>query len=115
MTFRPLTAAILILISFTFVGSALANIIDDTYGDGAGSFELGTYSGGPNYMGLAPGDSSTIIGWTVGGPGDGVDWCIEPEYAADSGVYCLDLQHTANSSISTDIPTSERRGQCGRA
>ncbi|MGA1839025.1 MAG: hypothetical protein ACMUIU_00220 [bacterium] len=52
------------------------NIIDATYGIGAGSFELGvfvngggiTFARGPGYMGVAPGDSTTITGWTVGGP-----------------------------------------------
>ena len=50
------------------------NIINSTYGTGAGSFELGSFvavgTGFNSYMAIAPGDSTTITGWTVGGPGD---------------------------------------------
>lgn len=105
---------------FILSGSALfyspllsANLIDLTYGVGTGSFELGNYINGggispsaPGYMGVAAGDSSTITGWTVGGPGDGVDWLIEPSYGADTGVHSIDLQHQTSSSISTVIPTT---------
>jgi hypothetical protein len=97
---------------------ANANIIDDTYGVGAGSFELGNFVNGsgstpyyPNagYMGLAPGDT-TITGWTVGGPGDGVDWLIDEPgnvftFNANDGIHSVDLQHLTASSISTVIPT----------
>jgi len=90
-----------------------ANIIDDTYGAGAGSFELGSFvngGGNPNsagngYMGLLPGDNTTILGWTVGGPGDGVDWLVSPVFKADTGIHSLDLQHLTDSSIATVIPT----------
>ena len=90
-----------------------ANLIDLTYGEGAGSFELGNFvngggipeGAGIGYMGVAPGDSTTITGWTVGGPGDGVDWLVEPFANADTGIHSVDLQHTYNSSISTIIPT----------
>jgi len=92
-----------------------ANIIDDVYGSGAGSFELGSFVNGGggdvlplpgiDYMGVAAGDSTTITGWSVGGPGTGVDWLIEPFFGADTGVHSLDLQHTIASSISTVIPT----------
>src|SRR2546428_983285 len=92
-------------------GGALANIIDATYGVGAGSFERGNFidgdgsaGGGLNFMGLAPGDA-TVTGWTVGGPGDGVDWLTTPFYRAADGSHALDLTHTQNSSISTVIPT----------
>src|SRR5437899_2235293 len=86
------------------------NLIDLTYGVGAGSFELGPFvnggggGGGVDFMALAPG-STTITGWTVGGPGDGVDWITGPTYGADTGNFALDLQHTTASSISTVIPT----------
>jgi hypothetical protein len=94
------------------VGSAEANIIDSTYGAGAGSFELGNFvngGGNPNaagsgYMGLLP-DDTTITGWTVGGPGDGVDWLLASYYGADTGIHSVDLQHLSASSIFTSIPT----------
>ena len=90
------------------------NLIDATYGLGAGSFELGSFvngggivnGGGGGYMGVAPGDSTTITGWTVGGPGDGVDWLTPPIYGADTGNHTLDLQHLTSSSISTTIATT---------
>ena len=89
-----------------------ANIIDATHGFGAGSFELGTFVngggfpfGGPDFMGVAPGDGTTITGWTVGGPGDGVNWLTLPTYGVDSGIYAVDLQHLSSSSIATSIPT----------
>ena len=56
-------------------------------------------------MGLAPGDNTTLTAWTVGGPGDGVDWLIQPRFRADTGIHSLDLQHLTGSSISIDIPT----------
>ena len=91
---------------------AEANIIDATYGIGAGSFELGNFvngggnpeAAGPGYMGLLPGDM-TITGWTVGGPGDGIDWLLSPYWGADSGIHAVDLQHLRPSSIATVIPT----------
>ena len=83
----------------------IANIIDNTYGVGAGSFELGNFvDGGLGHMGLAPG-AGTILGWTVGGPGDGVDWLTEPHYAAESGRHAVDLINTSAGSISTTIAT----------
>lgn len=86
------------------------NIIDATHGFGAGSFELGTFvnggnGGGKDYMWVASGDTTTITGWTVGGPGDGVDWITNPTYGVDSGIYAVDLEHSSNSSIATSIPT----------
>jgi hypothetical protein len=84
---------------------AQSNIIDATYGLGAGSFELGAFvANSEGYMALAPG-SNTIIGWTVGGPGDGVDWLSSAVYRSDTGVRSVDLQHLSKSSISTTIPT----------
>jgi len=88
-----------------FSTTANANLIDDTYGVGAGSFELGTFvDNGIGFMGLAPG-SATITGWNVGGPGTGVDWLISPNYRADTGNHSVDLQRTSNGSITTVIPT----------
>ena len=97
------------LLSATCVFAPLsvhANIIDDTYGVGAGSFELGTFvNGDPSgSMWLNPG-ATTIVGWKVGGPGNGVDWLTVPYYGADTGIHAVDLQRTTDSSITTDIPT----------
>ena len=87
------------------LGFANANIIDTTHGAGAGSFELGAFvNNGNGFMPIAPG-GTTITGWTVGGPGDGVDWLITPSFAADIGTHSVDLEHLTNSSISTVIPT----------
>jgi hypothetical protein len=93
--------------------SAAVNIIDSTYGVGAGSFELGAYStnsgNGFNYMRLAT-TSATISGWTVGGV-DGVDWMTSPNNVAQSGLYSVDLaglgfvNRMSVGSISTVIPT----------
>lgn len=90
-----------------------ANLIDETHGAGAGSFELGAFvdgGGNPNvagagYMGLLPGDATTLTGWTVGGPGDGIDWLLAPLYRASAGIHAVDLQHLSKSSIATVIPT----------
>ena len=83
-----------------------ANLIDTTYGVGAGSFELGNFiNNGDDYMSLTPGDGTTLTGWTVGGPGDGVDWITGPRHNVDTGIYALDLQSLSASSIFTTIPT----------
>ena len=85
-----------------------ANIIDTTYGVGAGSFEPGTFVNngvsGYTYMSLPPG-ATTITGWTVGGPGDGVDWLLSPSFRVDTGVHAVDLRLGTASSIATTIPT----------
>ena len=60
---------------------------------------------GPGYISLLPSDNTTITGWTVGGPGEGVDWLTTPTYGADTGIHSVDLQHVYPSSISTTIPT----------
>ena len=55
---------------------AQANLIDDSYGAGAGSFELSSNdppTNPPGFFGLDP-DSTVIRGWTVGEPGDGIDY-----------------------------------------
>ena len=49
------------------IGSAVANIIDDTFGAGAGSFELGSGFVANQYNFMPLGQGSTLIGgWTVG-------------------------------------------------
>jgi hypothetical protein len=85
------------------------NLIDADYGAGAGSFELGVFVNHScgicnDFMPLAPG-STTMTGWTVGGPGDGVDWGAKPTFNADTGNRFVDLQHYTDSSIATVINT----------
>lgn len=96
-------ALLLAAYSLIALPTAEANIIDTTWGNGAGSFELGNYAGGI-YVSLPFGDT-TITGWTVGGPGDGVDWLDISRYSTDNGVHAVDLDHLSPSSISTMIPT----------
>jgi hypothetical protein len=111
---KLITELATVLLITACVGSAEADIIDSTYGVGAGSFELGNFingGGNPNaaglgYMGLLPGDR-TITGWTVGGPGNGVDWLTTPTFGSDTGIHSVDLNHTLPSSISTVIPTTQ--------
>lgn len=91
------------IVSTTLPSAASANIIDTTYGAGAGSFELGGQSGAA-FDSLAPG-STAITGWTVGGPGDGVDWLSQPSFNASAGSLSVDLQSFFASSISTVIST----------
>ena len=43
--------------------------------------------------------------WTVGGPGDGIDWLIETGFNASDGVRSVDLQSNSASSIATIIST----------
>lgn len=87
------------------LANASTNIIDATYGVGAGSFELGNFvNNGIDFMSLAPG-ATTITGWTVGGPGGGIDWLTTPGWGADTGSKSVDLQLYGNNSISTSIPT----------
>ncbi len=86
--------------------NVVANIIDTTYGVGAGSFELGAFvNNGAGHMGLAPG-ATTITGWAVGGPGNGVDWLTTPNFGAQSGLHSIDLVNTTAGSVSTEIPTT---------
>lgn len=82
---------------------AAVNIIDSTYGAGTGSFELGSYvqnSGNIyNYMRL-PTASSTITGWSVGGP-DGVDWLTTPGYAGSNGSFSVDIAGISHAGAAT--------------
>ena len=88
--------------------NAAANLIDATYGAGAGSFELGAFAprglGLSNFQSLVAG-SATVTGWTVGGIG--VDWLSSPGYAARDGVHAIDLGYFDNGagSIATSIAT----------
>ncbi|HEX4772458.1 MAG TPA: hypothetical protein VH351_16610, partial [Bryobacteraceae bacterium] len=81
------------------------NLIDSTYGSGAGSFELGDFvNNGNGVMELGAG-ALTINGWIVGGP-TGVDWDTKPLFGAQDGLYSLDLIEYAPGSIMTAIPTN---------
>jgi len=98
------------------LSTANANIIDDTYGAGAGSFELGNFVPTSSYaMSLVPSDT-TITGWTVGAQGGGTAWLngwnpsqtgtLAPFYAVDTGAYAVSLQDVSNGSIAITIPTT---------
>ena len=93
-----------ILTLFMMPSANAVNIIDNTWGAGAGGFELGSFNSLTNMMVLGTG-GATITGWTVGGPGDGVDWLASPNWKADTGTHALGLQRTVDSSIVTTIPT----------
>jgi hypothetical protein len=88
--------------------SAATNLIDQTYGAGAGSFELGVFeprgSGLNNFQSLLAG-STTLTGWQVGSVG--VDWLGAPDYAAADGLHAVDLGYfdVAGGSISVTLPT----------
>lgn len=106
--------ALAVLVACSDSSLAAVNIIDQTYGVGAGSFELGPYSqnsgNSGNYMRLAA-NSTTMIGWTVGGP-DGVDWERGPSNPGYDGIYGVDLAGISHSgasssgSVTTTIPTA---------
>ncbi len=87
---------------------APANLIDDTYGIGTGSFENGAFvprgAGNQNFQSLS-GGATTILGWTVGGVG--VDWLSTPYYGASDGVHAVDLGwYTGGAgSVSINLPT----------
>jgi hypothetical protein len=107
---RNVISLLAILLPATTTCIAATNIIDATHGAGAGSFELGTYSeNSGNYMRLGM-NSTTIVGWTVGGP-DGIDWLSAPSNPAAEGAHAIDLagvshaMASSSGSISTTIPT----------
>ncbi len=104
---KILVSSIFGLLMLGLAGPSKANnIIDSTYGTGSGSFENGTFvNNGADYMGLTP-SSTAILGWTVGGPGNGVDWLSSNGFAANSGLHSIDLINTSAGSINTVIPTT---------
>lgn len=85
------------------------NLIDATYGIGVGSFELGDYDpsteNGRNYFNQIPPGSQRILGWSVGGDGDGVDWLSTTAFLPHSGAKALDLRHVESGSIQTEFET----------
>ncbi len=100
------TSGAIAQVDFTLTANPpLANIIDEIYGAGAGSFERGSFvDNGHGWMSLGVGNM-TITGWTVGGPGNGVDWLNKPTFAPSDGSKAVDLSLTTPSSVSTTIPT----------
>ncbi len=96
-------------LSLTAPALASTNLIDATYGVGAGSFELGTLvprgAGLANFQSLTNG-STVITGWTVGGVG--VDWISGPGYGVNDGVRAVDLGYFegGGGAISTSIATN---------
>lgn len=87
---------------------ATTNLIDQTYGAGTGSFELGIFvprgTGLSNFQSLL-GGATTLTGWQIGGVG--VDWLATPAYAAADGLHAVDLGYfTAGAgSVSATLPT----------
>ena len=87
---------------------AATNIIDTTYGAGAGSFELGRFTplgtGSNNFQSLLAGATS-LTGWTIGGVG--IDWISTPFYGARDGIHAVDLGYYTGGagSVSTSIAT----------
>jgi hypothetical protein len=84
------------------------NLIDATYGAGAGSFELGTYAGDPEkgFMRL-PSAATDIVGWVLGNAAGGVDWQSQPLCKAATGNLSVDLVGVMpGSGLSTTIPTT---------
>ena len=103
------TAVICAFYSIT-LSHAAPNLIDDTYGISAGSFELGQYlknSGNVyDYMRLAAGQT-TISGWTVDGAA-GIDWTNKANASnAMDGLKSVDLcgGNYGTGSIRTVVPT----------
>jgi hypothetical protein len=102
------------ILSVIFAASALIpltraqNLIDATYGAGAGSFELGSYAGDAEkgFMRL-PSGATNIVGWVLGNAAGGVDWMSQPICKAASGNYSMDLVGVLpGSGLSTTIPTT---------
>ena len=88
-------------LTFAAVVPGTFNIIDQTYGIGAGAFDLGgPYVPNGDYEAMPLRVGSTFLtGWTVGGPGDGIKWL------GPGSLGSVDLTLTSSSSIFTMIPT----------
>jgi hypothetical protein len=93
---KAVTASVLL----SGVQADAQNIIDDTYGIGAGGFELGAYERTANDGMLLGHGSSIITGWTVGNIGDGILWLGPPGHSM-----AIQLGINTGGSISTTIPT----------
>src|SRR5712664_2800484 len=99
MKTRRLTASVGFITWLCVFPASGQNIIDQTYGIGAGSFELGNFvDNGQGYMPLAAG-STAITGWMVGGPGGGV------KLLGPASSKSIDLTLGTQGSIFTTVPT----------
>jgi hypothetical protein len=101
------TALTLLALAISQSGAA-TNLIDQTYGAGAGSFELGVFvprGAGPNNFQSLLAGATTLTGWQIGGVG--VDWLGAPNYAAADGLHAVDLGYfdVAGGSIAVTLPT----------
>jgi hypothetical protein len=106
-------SAVLLLVLLA-VNLNAANLIDQTWGVGVGSFEQGTFVNGkgveflpyvPDFQRVLAGDTS-ITGWQVGG--SGVDWLTIPAHLVPPGaigVRSVDLAAQTAGWIQTSFPT----------
>lgn len=79
------------------------NIIDATYGTGAGSFELPGFTNADGYITL-PAGSTAITGWTV--DPTALDWVLSDYWNPSDGRFSLDLNGLfVAGGIHTTIPT----------
>jgi hypothetical protein len=81
------------------------NLIDKTYGPGAGDFELGSFTGG-NVSQILPAGSTNIIGWAV--EENGIDWCPPDFGNVSSGMLAIDLNghfQSGGGAVRTTVPT----------
>ena len=107
---RAVASLAILLSSIQTAGATGINIIDSTYGTGAGSFELGSFvadQNHPDFVSLGIG-STAIAGWTVGGGPVDVAWLngsnpVASIYAVDTGTKAVNLP--SGSTIATTIPT----------
>ncbi len=94
----------LILALMSIIGTTRAqNLIDTTYGEGAGSFELPGFATADGYITLADG-STAITGWTVDQAA--LDWVAPAYWNPSDGIFSLDLNgFFVAGGIHTTIPT----------
>jgi len=94
----------LILALLGIIGMSRAqNLIDTTYGEGAGSFELPGFATADGYITLSDG-STAITGWTVDPVA--VDWVTPVYWNPSDGRFSLDLNgFFVAGGILTTVPT----------
>jgi hypothetical protein len=98
-------------LGYVDITSVPQNIIDLTYGQGAGSFEAGFFDLNdsdprPGYMPVLPG-MTNLVGWTIEGS-QGVQWTTKAVQRTTDGDKAVNLQGGAPpplSTLSTIIPT----------
>ena len=104
---KPILFALPLLVVLSDPAAA-SNLIDDTYGAGVGSFEIGNFlprgAGNLNFQSLGAG-AGALTGWSIGGVG--IDWLSEPYYGASDGIHAVDLGwYTGGAgSVSISLPT----------